>query len=360
MKSRFWFILPGLVMVLVALQWCGTSTGGVLANQIYWGVYMDGVPWDMQKLKQFESRVDKKVSIIHWGQPWWDCYAECGYQDFTHQLKEYDAVRIHGAIPMVDWASWDTSVTPLANQPKFSLKSIIDGKHDAYIREWANQARAWGHPFFLRLNWEMNGSWFPWSEVKNGNQPGEYVQAWRHIHDIFRAVGADNVTWVWCVSVEYRGSLELKQLYPGADYVDWVAIDGFNWSSQRQMHWRSGYEIFEPTYRALTELAPGKPIMISEVASTENHESADPELSKAGWIRHMFGETLPESFPAIKAVSWFNWNDNNPAYEWELDSSPQAMNAFAEVIASNYYAENHFKSLNGKVQPLGMQITLYE
>jgi beta-mannanase len=30
----------------------------------------------------------------------------------------------------------------------------------------------------------MNGNWFSWSERTNVNQPGEYVAAWRHVHDI--------------------------------------------------------------------------------------------------------------------------------------------------------------------------------
>ena len=48
----------------------------------------------------------------------------------------------------------------------------------------------------------MNGNWFAWMEGVNGNQPGEYVAAWRHVHDIFTAVGATNVSWVWCPNVD--------------------------------------------------------------------------------------------------------------------------------------------------------------
>jgi hypothetical protein len=100
--------------------------------------------------------------------------------------------------------------------------------------------------------------------------------------------------------------------------------------------------------------------MIAEVASSENQESADPEISKAEWIKHMFSETLPHSFPKIKAVAWFNWNDNNPSYTWELDSSEQATDAFKDAIASDYYAESKFRDLNGKVQPPGLQLVVHE
>ena len=83
-------------------------------------------------------------------------------------------------------------------EPDFQLSDVIAGTYDAYIAQFAAEAQDWGHPFFLRFNWEMNGNWFPWSEGVNGNNPGEYVAAWRHVHDIFAAVGATNATWVWC------------------------------------------------------------------------------------------------------------------------------------------------------------------
>ena len=102
-----------------------------------------------------------------------------------------ESIRDYGAIPVFSWSS--QSIPSSLNEPDFQLSDVIAGTYDSYIREFAEAARDWGHPFFLRFNWEMNGNWFPWSEGVNGNQPGEFVAAWRHVHDIFTAVGADNV-----------------------------------------------------------------------------------------------------------------------------------------------------------------------
>jgi len=77
----------------------------------------------------------------------------------------------------------------------------------------------------------MNGNWYPWSEQVNGNHPSQFVQAWQHVHDIFTKLGVTNVTWVWSPNVEYGGSIPLSELYPGSNYVDWVGIDGYNWST---------------------------------------------------------------------------------------------------------------------------------
>ena len=162
---------------------------------------------------------------------------------------------------------------------------MIAGTFDSYIREFAEAARDWGHPFFLRFNWEMNGDWFPWSEGVNGNQPGEYVAAWRHVHDIFTAVGATNATWVWCPNVDPGQKLQdLASLYPGDDYVDWTGLDGYNWGTNPATPdgWKSFDQLFGSTYDAITEtIAPSKPMIIGEVGSTEYGGS------KAAWIAEM-------------------------------------------------------------------------
>ena len=162
---------------------------------IYWGALISGStygrsnpPWDEGAIDQFEQNAGKPISILHWGQSWWRCQASCGYQEFSAQRPQFDAMRRRGIIPLVDWSAWDSSAAR-TDQPRFALQKIIDGEHDAYIKRWAAAARDWGQPFFLRFNWEMNGDWFPWSERVNGNRSGQYVEAWRHVHDIFRGAG---------------------------------------------------------------------------------------------------------------------------------------------------------------------------
>ncbi len=244
---------------------------------IYWGALIagstygrDNPPWDEGAIDQFEQNAGKPISILHWGQSWWRCQASCGYQEFSTQRPQFDAMRRRGIIPLVDWAAWDSSASRV-DQPRFALQKIIDGEHDAYIKRWAAAAREWGQPFFLRFNWEMNGDWFPWSERVNGNRSGQYVQAWRHVHDIFRAQGANNVTWVWCPNIVFPRAIPMDQLYPGDAYVDWTCLDGYNWGEgpPQNDRWRSFSEIFAESYTQVLAIAPGKPLMIGETASSE-------------------------------------------------------------------------------------------
>lgn len=75
----------------------------------------------------------------------------------------------------------------------------------------------------------MNGNWYPWSDGVNGNASGSYVQAWKHVHDLVVAQSHERE-----VGVEPEravpGSTDLASLYPGADQVDVVALDGYNWA----------------------------------------------------------------------------------------------------------------------------------
>jgi hypothetical protein len=98
----------------------------------------------MRSLDVFESHARKRVSILHWGQPWfWTTSWPHGYYPFVPALLT--AVRDPSAIPLVDWGSWDLSAHGSADQQRFALSTIIRGDHDDYVTKWATAARDWGH-----------------------------------------------------------------------------------------------------------------------------------------------------------------------------------------------------------------------
>ncbi len=63
--------------------------------------------------------------------------------------------------------------------------------------------------------------------------------------------------------------------------------------------------------------------MIAEIASAEQGGN------KAEWIREGFA-ALPERFPLIEIVCWFN--EQRDVADWRVESSPQSLSAFAETI----------------------------
>lgn len=320
-------------------------------TQIYWGAWIGphytGIeaPWDETALASFETLVGKKVSLINFSAPFADCASvPCSFYEFD--VKGFDSVRRHGAIPFFSWGSQSTPSR--TSEPDFQLGDVVAGTYDSYIAGWADAARRWGHPFFLRFNWEMNGNWMPWSEGVNGNAAGEYVAAWRHVHDIFTTRGATNVTWVWCPYVDDRVPrlTKLRGLYPGGAYVDWTCLDGYNYGRKpmaRRKVWRGFDRLYRWSYHELLKIAPSKPMIIGEVASSEYGGS------KAAWIRDMLAKQLPARYPLIKGILYFDKYDSR--MDWPVKTSSAAAQAFGSAIASPYYASNQFGSL-GNTAPI--------
>ena len=180
----------------------------------------------------------------------------------------------------------------------------------------------------------MNGDWIPWAEQVNDNKQGEFVQAWRHVHDIFTAIGAHNVTWVWCPNIYVADSPPLRELYPGDAYVDWVGMDGYNWGATTGHQWRTFSQVFKPTYDNILSIT-SKPMIIAETGSAEQGGS------KANWITDAYTVEIPYLFPQIKAIIWFN---EKVQIDWRIESSPSAESAFAKAIQSNFYLSNAFSS----------------
>jgi beta-mannanase len=285
----------------------------------------------MGAVSAFESLSQKHLSLVHFAAPFADCSGNpCSFYNFPTAPME--SIRRHGSIPFFSWSSQSTPSS--LNEPNFQLADVIDGSYDSYIRSFALAAKSWGHPFFLRFDWEMNGNWFPWSEGVNGNQPGEYVAAWRHVHDIFTEVGANNATWTWCPNVDPQNEFQdIASLYPGDAYVDWTCLDGYNWGGG---NWVSFPKLFGPTYHRIVDtIAPSKPMIIGEVGSAENGGS------KSAWIADML-KRLPTEFPRIRGLLWF---DKYVEGDWPIDSSASATSAFAAGIQSSAYLGGEYASL---------------
>jgi hypothetical protein len=326
------------------------SASTTASGPLYWGAWISDqltggqAPWDMSAVSAFEGMTQKPLSLIQFAAPFADCsHSPCSFYDFP--AKPMDNIRGHGAIPFFSWSSQSTPSS--LNQPDFQLSDVISGVHDSYIRRFAEDARDWGHPFFLRFNWEMNGGWFSWSEGVNGNQSGEYVAAWRHVHDIFAEVGATNATWVWCPNVDPTHRLQdLAPLYPGDEYVDWTGLDGYNWGTNpaRPDRWRSFDQLYRSTYDLITEtIAPSKPLIVSEVGSTEYGGS------KASWIEDMLS-TVPVEYPKIRGLLWFEKFDDG--MDWPLETSSDAVNAFASGIQNPAYVGNQYGNLSANSIPV--------
>jgi glycosyl hydrolase family 26 len=327
------------------------TTGAAKPRPMYWGAWIgdqltgEQAPWDMTAVSRFEALVHKGLSLIEFSAPFSDC-AKTPCSRYPFPSAQMQSVRDYGAIPFF---SWNSGASGTSDFSAHRLSDINSGAYDSYIREFAGAARDWGHPFFLRFNWEMNGNWFPWSEGVNGNGPGEYVAAWRRVHDIFAAVGATNATWVWCPYGDtQRRLLPMRQFYPGSRYVDWTCLDGFNWgqNASNPLPWGSFEDIFHASYEQVVgKIAPHKPMILAETASNGGGKA------KAAWIRGMF-QQIALRYRQIRGLIWFDQVDRD--LQWQVESSAASASAFSQGIRKHPYRANRFGSLAASpIQPPG-------
>ncbi|GAC1596238.1 MAG: hypothetical protein NVS3B6_02490 [Pseudarthrobacter sp.] len=244
------------------------------------------------------------------------------YKDFSQAppVAELDSVVNRGATPLVTWEPWIAGSG--VNQPAYTLARIVAGDFDPYISQWGAALAAWGKPLMLRFAHEMNGDWYPWCEAANGNRPGDYVSAWRHVHSLVNAAGAANVNWVWAPNG--GGSVDPALLYPGDAYVDTVGLDAYNWgTTQPWSSWQTPATLFGPYLGQLRSIAPGKPIIITETASTE-----------AGGSKPDWNTALVSYLRTQADVTGFVWFDFNKETDWRIDSSTASASSLAAALGA--------------------------
>lgn len=264
----------------------------------------------LAEVAAFEDQIGRTLDVNHHYYAWTN--------SFPTGLENADVAA--GRIPLI---SWDGT----------SLDPILSGQHDAMIRSRAEAVVAFGAPVFLRWGWEMNGNWSPHDGTNNNdpgkhNGPAKYVDAWRHIHDLFQAEGATNVAWVWAPNgsdVPADNWNHWTQYYPGDGYVDWVGIDAYNWGNTRTWSsWMSFTELFQPIY---SDYEDRKPIMIAETASVEQGGN------KAAWISST-RQAIKSAFPSIGAFVWFH---TDKEVDWRANSSGSSLTAYKAMANDPYF-----------------------
>ena len=169
-------------------------------------------------------------------------------------------------------------------------KNAGNGVYDKVIRQYASWAKSTKRPIYLRIGYEFDG---PHNEL----DPEEYVKAYRHIVDMLRAKGADNIAFVWhSYAAKPFKDRRSSDWYPGDDYVDWVGISVFE-------HAYGGTD-FGPYCDAILRFAKQhkKPVMIAESNPVRGIAKEGAEVWDQ-WFVNFFSFIYNKN---IKAVSFIN------------------------------------------------------
>jgi hypothetical protein len=283
-------------------------------GQLGLGVDVTSGFYELAPIAAFESLVGHHVNIVQ-------AFVGWGYTS-NPAFAEFPTYRIEGIVkrgstPEISWGP--TINGEGLDQPEMNLASIYEGRHDAYIRRFAQAAKAIGSPLLLRFAPEMNGAWMSYSEQNSGNKPGDFVKAWRHVHEIFEQVGASNVKWIWSPNNTVAGAASLASLYPGNAYVNWVGIDGYSYP---KVGCASPDTVFDPAVQNIESFS-NRPMMLAEVSV------ASQCANKPVWITALF--SWLHTHTRVRSITW--WNRETSEDGWSVNSSPQATEAFRQGLA---------------------------
>ena len=194
------------------------------------------------------------------------------------------------------------------------------------MQRQARQIKAFGAPVYISFNHEPEAkvSW------DNGNGP-EFVAAWRKLISVWRAEGVTNARYVFtgtAYGFVRKDDRRVDNYYPGDDYVDDIAADGYNWYQCRSNGgWTELAQVIEG-HRRFGQQHPSKGLMLWEFGSAEDRNWPG---RKAQWLRNatqLFQQPGWEQYTAVLTWEGRYYGDS---CGFDYTSSPSAQSAWVDM-----------------------------
>jgi endoglucanase len=258
----------------------------------YLGVFEKGTTPSDQQVAEFAKLAGKQPNLVGYYSGWSEPF----------QLSFAERMFSQGETPYVQI------------DPTFaSVSGIAAGIYDQYLATYADSVRDFKHSVVIGFGHEMNDKRYLWGY---GHVPAQtFVAAWRHIVTLFRAQGAENVTWLWTVQAEGPQTGPISEWWPGKSYVAWVGIDGYYKGPADSFG-----SVFGQTIKDVQGLTD-RPILLSETA-------VGPAAGQFAKINNLFGGIRDNR---MLGLVWFDINQHGSLIhqDWRLEnSSPPAEAAF--------------------------------
>lgn len=255
----------------------------------YFGVAIEGAPRRMAGVEAFGRTVQQQPNMI-------TIFSVFG-DPFT--VREVRNAYAYGALPLLRWEPFQQK-----------LSDIAAGKHDAYVRAYAQAVRKLNLPVALTFAHEMNGFWYTWGTT--GATPEDFVGAWRRLHTIFEQAGATNVIWTWTPNViSGAPKVKLDRYWPGDPYVDWAGMDGY----LTRYGPRNFAELFAPTIAAIRRFTQ-VPLLVVETG-------VEPGPNRIVGLKDLL-QSIADS-PDVIGIVYFNQRGR---VLWQIDTNPEAAGVY--------------------------------
>jgi mannan endo-1,4-beta-mannosidase len=261
------------------------------------GVYEPGDPVTWAGVAKFTSVTGIRPQIVVYYASWYEKF----WSSFASLAQH------NGAVVLIQLDPEGTT-----------LSSIIKGESDRHLRAFAESIRDFKQKVLLSFGHEMNGDWYPWG--KGHESPMLYVAAWRHIVQVFRSVGASNVSWVWTISSVNEAPGSLRPWWPGSAWVNFVGVDGYYYSAHDTYN-----SVFGSTLAQIRKFTKEQ-VLITEVG-------VGPNPSTANQVTALYADGVADH---VSGIVWFDVDQQGSPYlqNWRLEDDPVALAAFERAIRS--------------------------
>jgi len=290
-------VIAAVVLVYPKLTGPTSVASTVPATPIrYLGVFEPGSPASYAGVDEFARAVGRTPNLVSYYSAWGEYF----------QQAFAETAASHGATTIVQ-------IEP----SNISLAKIAAGAYDSYLTTYAHEVAAFKHRVVISFGHEMNGYWYSWGY--HHTPAATFVAAWRHIVNLFRQQGADNVTWLWQVNSLNTETGAPRDWWPGPKYVTWVGVSGY-------------YYLPGDTFD----------IVFNPVVSAVRQFTQDPLLIAETAVGPLAGQTrgIADLFAGIRmyhyiGLVWFDQDSTGGLYkgeDWRLEGNRTALAAFRRAL----------------------------
>ncbi|WP_134007945.1 glycoside hydrolase family 26 protein [Kribbella sp. VKM Ac-2566] len=280
-------VISSLSAAPAVAEACGAADDLIPAQGAHFGAFADEDLDGVSEPAALEAKLSHKLGINH---------------NFQHAGIEEEPIPgdiAAGRIPMISYAAGTEEVL----RAKWT-----NGTLAADAVEEADALAAFCVPIFFRYSWEFELRYTDTELFK---------KAWKLFRDIF-AERAPNVAFVW--NPTWRAFIDTEsgladEFWPGAEYVDWVAADGYSRprTDKPAYNYRSFESMFGPAYDFAVRYQ--KPFMVGE---TGVHRDETDLTRQAGYL-DAARTKIKTSYPDLKAFLYFHMDGDLSDNHWRVD-----------------------------------------
>ncbi len=207
------------------------------------------------------------------------------------------------------------------------LYEILDGKHEAKIKELAKVLSEIKGPVLFRLNNEMNGDWCSYNALHYNRDTRLYIKLWEYIYHEIQQAGGNNVIFVFNPNEKSFPNFKWNHYmnyFPSEEYVDVIGVTGYNtgnyYDGETWRDFETIYDAFMPDYKSRFI---DYDFYITEFGSS----TIGGDRNK--WLNDMFKVINKYDFKVAIYWNGTDWDVNkNPARIYRVDNDKHAMKIF--------------------------------